>query len=122
MKAIQLSSLAFVLFFAAALQAAPPPRYDIRFFLSPRSTVPSADVLRNLNEKCPGATIVLDPKKSDYMLEAFGWSGNYKFTLYRKGGEAVYSTQTAMLSNSVKDVCKYIGAHGGPPPPPPPQQ
>jgi hypothetical protein len=45
------------------------------------------------------------------MLEAFGWSGSYKFVVFKKGGEAVYSTNTVMLSNSVKDVCKYVTSH-----------
>lgn len=111
MKAIRLGSFALVLFFAAAAYANPPQKTDVKFFMSPRSNVLTADVLRNLNEKCPGATIVLDSTKSDYMLEAIGWSGNYRFTLYKKGGEAVYSTQTVMLSNSVKNVCKYVATH-----------
>jgi hypothetical protein len=49
--------------------------------------------------------------KSDYMLEAVGWPNGYKFVLFRKGGQVVYATSTAWLSNSVKDVCKYINTH-----------
>jgi hypothetical protein len=111
MKAIRLGSFALVLFFAAIAPTVKAQKNELKFFMSPRSNVPQADVLRNLNEKCPGATIVLDPKKSDYMLEAFGWSGSYKFVVFKKGGEAVYSTNTVMLSNSVKDVCKYVTSH-----------
>jgi hypothetical protein len=108
MKAIRLSAFALVLFFAVSGPAISAPKDGIKFFMSPRSYVPTSEILKNLNEKCPGATIVLDPKKSDYMLEAGGWSGNYRFVLFRKGGEAVYSTQTVMLSNAVKDVCKFV--------------
>jgi hypothetical protein len=109
MKAIRLSSFALVLFFAVGGTAiSAPPQDGFRFFMSPRSYVPTSEILKNLNEKCPGSTIVLDPKKSDYMLEAGGWSGNYRFVVFRKGGEAVFSTQTVMLSNAVKDVCRFV--------------
>jgi hypothetical protein len=46
------------------------------------------------------------------MLEAWGWSGNYKFTVFAHGGDAVYATSTVRLGNAVKDVCKYINAQG----------
>jgi len=42
------------------------------------------------------------------MLEAGGWSGSYRFTVYQHGGTAVYSTTTRMLSNAVKDVCRFV--------------
>jgi hypothetical protein len=44
------------------------------------------------------------------MLEAWGWSGNYKFTVFQKGGQAVYGTSTVLLSNAVKDVCKFVNS------------
>jgi hypothetical protein len=44
------------------------------------------------------------------MLDAVGWSGRYRFTLYRHGGDVVFSTTTQMLTNSVKDVCKFINS------------
>jgi len=85
--------------------AAPPP---VKLFMSPASRVPSAEVLKNLGDKCPNVTITLNSKESDYMLEAGGWPGHYLFTVYRKGGTAVYSTQTQWLHNAVKDVCHYV--------------
>lgn len=93
--------------FAAASGAQAQTR-PVRFYLSPNSTVPRAEIMKHLVEKCPNATFTLDSKKSDFMLEAWGWSGNYKFTVFQKGGQAVYSTTTVMLSNSVKDVCKFV--------------
>jgi hypothetical protein len=83
----------------------------LRVVISPRSTVYRGDILKNLGEKCPNVTITQDSKKSDFMLEAVGWSGNYHFTVYKHGGDAVYATQTQWLSNAVKDVCKFVNSH-----------
>jgi len=91
----------------ASVRSAPPP---VKVVMSPSSTVPKADLLKNLGDKCPNVSLVLDSTKSDYMLEAAWWAGEYKFTLYKKGGEAVYATSTHMLSNAVKDVCHYVNA------------
>ena len=99
----------FIVLFTCAWTTAPQPR-PLKLVLSPASTVPSADLMKNLGSRCPNVSITLDSKKSDYMLEAWGWSGHYKFTVYKKGGEAVYSTSTVMLSNAVKDVCHYVNA------------
>lgn len=80
----------------------------VRLVLSPASTIPTADILKNLRVKCPNVSITLDSTKSDYMLEAGGWPGNYKFTMFKPGGQAVFATTTHMLSNAVKDVCGFI--------------
>jgi len=96
-----------LLFFAGAGTAKADPK-PVRLFLSPASTISSADLMKHIVEKCPNVAMTLDSKKSDFMLEAGGWSGNYKFTVYQHGGVAVYSTTTRMLSNAVKDVCKYV--------------
>lgn len=82
----------------------------LRLVLSPASTVPSADIVKNLISKCPNVSITLNSKQSDFMLEAGGWSGNYKFTVFQKGGRAVFSTSTVLLSNSVKDVCRFVNS------------
>jgi hypothetical protein len=113
MKAIRLSSIALLLSFAFAACAltANAQKAPIKIFMSPRSNVPLADIVKNLNDKCSNATVVSDSTKSDYMLEAVGWPNGYKFVLFKKGGEVVYATTTAWLSNSVKDVCKYVNAH-----------
>lgn len=88
-----------------AVLADPPP---VKVVMSPASTVPKADLLKNIGDKCPNVSLVLDSTKSDYMLEAAWWAGEYKFTLYKKGGDAVYATSTHFLSNAVKDVCHYV--------------
>jgi hypothetical protein len=111
MKSFRLSSIALLLLFAACALPANAQKAPVRIFMSPRSNVPLADVVKNLNDRCSNATIVSDSLKSDYMLEAVGWPNGYKFVLFRKGGQVVYATSTSWLSNSVKDVCKYINSH-----------
>lgn len=92
---------------AGVAMAAPEPK-PVKIVLSPGSTVFRADLVKHFVDKCPNVSITLEPKESDYMLEAWGWSGNYRFTLFKHGGTAVYSTKTMMMSNAVKDVCKFV--------------
>ena len=110
MKAMRFAVLMLMIVFLALAGTTLAQQKSLKIFMSPRSTVPTADMVKNITEKCPNATLTLQSKESDYMLEAGGWSGHYRFTLFKKGGEAVYATQTAMLSNAVKDVCKYMNA------------
>ncbi len=112
MKKILLSAatLALVLTFAGTAGAQAKP--TVKIFISPNSRIPSADIMKNLVNKCPNATITLDSLKSDFMLEAI-WAGKYRFTVYRRGGTAVYATDTEWLSNAVKDVCKFINSPQG---------
>jgi hypothetical protein len=92
---------------AAGIGAEPKP---VKLVLSPASTVPRADIMKHIVDKCPNVSFVPDSRKSDFMLEAWGWSGNYKFTVFQKGGQAVYGTSTVLLSNAVKDVCKFVNS------------
>jgi hypothetical protein len=103
----QVLLILLVLLLAGAASAGPEPR-PVKLVMAPNSTVLRADLVKHFIDKCPNVSITLEPKQSDYMLEAWGWSGNYKFTLFKHGGEAVYSTSTMMMSNAVKDVCKFI--------------
>ncbi|HEV2341279.1 MAG TPA: hypothetical protein VGS15_05730 [Candidatus Acidoferrales bacterium] len=101
-----------VLLLAGAANGKPkPPKPALKLMMSPASTVPSADLVKYLQQKCPNVSITLDSKESDFMLEAGGWSGHYKFTVFRKGGDAVFATSTMLLSNAVKDVCRYVNAN-----------
>jgi hypothetical protein len=96
------------LLLAAGVAMASPEPKPVKIVLSPGSTVFRADLVKHFVDKCPNVSITLEPKESDYMLEAWGWSGNYRFTLYKHGGTAVYSTKTMIMSNAVKDVCKFV--------------
>ena len=80
----------------------------VRLYIAPDSTVALPDIMKHLASKCPNTTITIDPQKSDFMLQAWGWSGSYKFTVFQPGGTAVYGTTTVTLSNAVKDVCHFL--------------
>ena len=111
MKKALLSTVLALLAGAAILQAEPRP---LKIFLSPASNVPKPEVMKNLSDKCPNVTITNDSRKSDFMVEArfAPYKGHYEFTVTKKGGDLVYSTQTTLLHNAVKDVCHYINTHG----------
>jgi hypothetical protein len=105
MKKIIFSVFALLLMGAGAAHA---QARMVRLYIAPNSTVPAPDIMKNLVSQCPNTTITIDPKKSDFMLQAGGWSGSYKFTVFQRGGTAVYATSTVMLSNAVKDVCHFV--------------
>ncbi len=84
--------------------------------LTSSSTVSTADIVKNLAKKCPSVTVTLDTAKADYMLEAAKESTilngteyfRFKFTLFDRQGNAVFSTSTRRVDNAVKDLCAYI--------------
>jgi hypothetical protein len=80
----------------------------LQLYIAPNSTVALPYIIKNLVSKCPNTTITVAPEKSDFMLQAWGWSGSYKFTVFQRGGTAVYGTTTVTLSNAVKDVCHFL--------------
>jgi hypothetical protein len=111
-RTLSIVAVAVMLVFAAGALAgnAQAQSRPARIVLSPSSTVPRSDVTKHFLQKCPNVQIVLNPRQSDFMLQAGGWSGDYRFTLFRKGGVAVFGTSTVMLSNAVKDVCRYVSS------------
>jgi hypothetical protein len=108
---------------------APPPDthphgpHAIRVWVSGKQSesihgaISSADLLNEINKKCSGVFLTDDPTKADYRLEAVrascctkkGESKGFKFALFNKSGDAIFSTQTKELKNAVKDMCKAIG-------------
>jgi hypothetical protein len=106
-----ISAAAFaILLFASTAGAGPGlPTKPLKLVLAPRSTVDPTDLMKNLSEKCPGVTLTGNLKASNYMLYAGGWSGEYRFMVIAKGGDTIYATKTALLSNAVKDVCHFLG-------------
>lgn len=105
MKKISVGVFALWLMSAGIAQA---QAKTVRLYIAPNSTVAPPDIMKNLVSKCPNTAITIDPRKSDFMLQAWGWPGNYKFTVFQHGGTAVYATRTVMLSNAVKDVCDFV--------------
>jgi hypothetical protein len=111
-------SLLSLLLFAGAGYAKQKLGPPVKLVLSPGSRVPAADIMKNLQDKCPNVSLTLNSKESDYMLDARWYPQEYRFMLLSKPhGDAVFATRTVLLSNAVKDVCKYI--NNNPPPPPP---
>ena len=79
----------------------------IRIALTTNSTVKSADMVKGLGSNCPDVSLTVDPAKADYTLEAVE-DNHFKFTVFNKDGDAVYSTTTHRLGSAVKDVCRFI--------------
>lgn len=107
-KFVLAASILSLMLVAGAAYAKHVEYPPVKLVLSPASRVPSADIVKNLNDKCPNVHLTLNSGESDYMLDARWFPQNYRFTLFRKGGTAVFATHTVLLSNAVKDVCKYV--------------
>ncbi len=88
--------------------AAPAPARPLRIVLARQSNVDIAQLVKHFSSQCPNVTITTNPKGSDFMLAENGWSGSYRFLVIAHGGDTIYATETALLSNSVKDVCKFL--------------
>lgn len=115
--------LAFAPIGAVAYANPPIPQArQMKIVLSRQSNVDPVEIMKHLSRECPNVTLTTNPRNSDFMVNAVGWSGNYRFMVIRHGGDTIYATETALLSNAVKDVCRYLNtrAPAGPPPPPPP--
>jgi hypothetical protein len=80
----------------------------LRLVLDRRSTVDPVEIVKHLSRSCPHITLTTNRMQSDFMLHAGGWSGDYRFLIIAKGGDTIYATETALLSNAVKDVCKFL--------------
>ncbi|MGC2332084.1 MAG: hypothetical protein WA581_11560 [Candidatus Acidiferrales bacterium] len=96
---------------AKAQSPAPAPGKQLKIVLSRQSTVDPVEIMKHLSQKCPNVTLTTNPKRSDFMVHAGGWSGDYRFLVIAHGGDTVYATETALLSNAVKNVCRYLNAH-----------
>jgi hypothetical protein len=88
----------------------------LKLFLDRQSTVDQVAILKHLGQTCPNITLTTNAEQSDYMLSAWGWSGNYRFMISAKGGEKIFATQTTYLSNAVKDVCHFLNKRPRPHP------
>jgi hypothetical protein len=111
---VGLCCVAGSLFLAATpLQAQSAPQRDgkqLKLVLARQSTADPVEIMKHLSQKCPNITLTTNPRNSDYLLYAGGWSGGYRFMVIAKGGATIFATRTALLSNAVKDVCKFLDA------------
>ena len=109
--------LAFAMIFLACVApvgSAEPQGRPIKLVLSRRSIVDPVEITKHLSQKCPNVTLTTNEKSSNYMLVASGWSGNYRFMVIAHGGDMIYATETALLSNAVKDVCHFLNTQPAP--------
>jgi hypothetical protein len=81
---------------------------QIKLVLGRGSNVDPVLITKHFGEKCPNVTLTTNRQRSDFLLQAWGWSGDYRFLIIAKGGDQIYATQTAILSNAVKDVCHFL--------------
>jgi len=104
--------------FAPAAKAQnPPPGRPLKIVLSRQSNVDPVEIMKHLSEKCPNVSLTTNPRHSDFMINAQGWSGDYRFMVIQHGGDTIYATQTALLSNAVKDVCRFLNTRAPVPAP-----
>jgi len=102
------------LFLPIAAETQKPP---IRVALSSTSTVASSDLRRGFQEKCPDVILNRDASRADYALEAIDRTtspvtatevSRYRFTLFNRAGNAIYSTSPRKFSNAINNVCMAL--------------
>jgi hypothetical protein len=126
MKKLALASAVLLLAGVAAARPKPEPR-PLKLVMARQSSVDAVEIVKHLSEKCPNVTLTTNPRNSDYMLYAGwgynGWGGNYRLMVIRHGGDTIFATETVLLSNAVKNVCRFLDsqpAQASVPPPPAP--
>jgi hypothetical protein len=93
--------------------------------LSSTSTVAASDIRKAFEKKCPNVILTREPLKADYALEAMAepinlLSGSpttrYRFTLFSRSGDIIYSTAPHKFSNAINNVCVAINKQEPPSP------
>jgi len=108
-----------VLLFASNSAAHPKPTPNprpLKLVIARQSTVDPVEIIKHLSQKCPNVTITTNPRHSDYMLYAGGWSGSYRLMIIKHGGDTIFATETVLLSNAVKNVCRFLNSQPAPEP------
>jgi hypothetical protein len=108
-----------VLLFASISAAHPKPTQNprpLKLVMARQSTVDPVEIIKHLSQKCPNVTITTNPRHSDYMLYAGGWSGSYRLMIIKHGGDTIFATETVLLSNAVKNVCRFLNSQSAPEP------
>jgi hypothetical protein len=102
---------------AARPKPKPQPR-PLKLVMARQSSVDAVEIIKHLSEKCPNVTLTTNPRHSDYMLYAGwgynGWGGNYRLMVIKHGGDTIFATETVLLSNAVKDVCRFLNSQPAP--------
>lgn len=121
MKKLALPMAVLLLAGIAAAQPKPTPK-RLKLVMARQSTVDPVEIIKHLSQKCPNVTITTNPRHSDYMLYAGGWSGSYRLMIIKHGGDTIFATETVLLSNAVKNVCKFLNSQPEPDQTPPSSQ
>lgn len=100
---------------SAMAQSAASAR-PLKIVLTRQSNVDPVEIMKHLSQKCPNVTLTTNPRRSDFMINA-QWAGNYRFMVIQKGGDTIFATQTTLLSNAVKDVCRFLNTRAPEPAP-----
>jgi hypothetical protein len=112
MKNLFLLTVLFLLPCAAQAQKTPKS-----VALSSTSTVAASDIRKGFQKKCPNVSLTLEPVKADYALEAMAEPVNlisayptirYRFTLFSRSGDIVYSTSPDKFSDAIVNVCMAV--------------
>jgi hypothetical protein len=91
-----------------------------RVALSSTSTIDLSELRQAFHEKCPSVVLNRDPSRADYALEAIrrttnpataGEVSRYRFTLFNRGGNTIYSTSPYKFSNAINNVCSALVQH-----------
>ncbi len=111
--ALAMAVLLFANISAAHPKPNPNPR-PLKLVMARQSSVDPVEIIKHLSEKCPNVTITTNPRHSDYMLYAGGWSGSYRLMIIKHGGDTIFATETMLLSNAVKNVCRFLNSQPAP--------
>lgn len=86
--------------------------------LTHNSNVPTANILKSFQKRCPNVAVVSDAIKSDYTLEAIKTVtrpglklervDNFDLTLLDRDGTIVRSASTGSLTDGMKDLCRAV--------------
>jgi hypothetical protein len=96
---------------------AEPQKPPVRIAFSSTSTVAATDIRKAFAKKCPNVRLAFDPSRSDYALEAMAGTINpvfpsevtrYRFTLFNRAGNVIYSTSPHKFSNAINNVCVAV--------------
>ena len=85
-----------VALFALVASVAYAQSRPIKIALTSSSTVPSADIFKDMADQCPNVSVTLDAGKADFTIEASKMRRRFKFTLFDRVNLQVFSTSIAL--------------------------
>jgi hypothetical protein len=84
----------------------------VRLALSPRSSVPRAEIVKAIEERCDGATLVNDAASADYILEATDSGSNaahhYKLALSDHKRQIFQVDGASQVPSAMTNICGFL--------------